>query len=354
MNWKSIIKENKLYYDFLKRRSANETMQNIKSEKSNVLTNEQKKNIKNYFKKYIKVNTKSHNFYMQKTGNYYVNYLPEDMYLYYIDGFYNDWRIAFVIDNKCYYKRLLPNIKQPGTVANRINNMWFDDDMKPITIKEVENKLKEYDELFIKKASETFGGFGVFVLKNDESMIKNFYKIIKNISNDLIIQLPVKQSKVLSKINESSVNSIRVLSFLDRDGTVKIYSSVLRMGVAGARVDNASSGGLTCGINDDGTLKNVAFNRKGEKFYKHPTSGIEFKKVKIPSFEEMKRIIKVNHPFIPTSRLISWDFAIDDSNEVVLLEVNLKNGGIRIHQLNNGPLFGDDTEKILEEVFHKK
>lgn len=40
--------------------------------------------------------------------------------------------------------------------------------------------------------------------------------------------------------------------------------------------------------------------------------------------------------------------------EPVLLEANLKYGELRFHQLNNGPVFGESTDDILNEVFAHK
>ena len=56
----------------------------------------------------------------------------------------------------------------------------------------------------------------------------------------------------------------------------------------------------------------------------------------------------------PHFRLISWDIALDKNNNPIIIEANLKYGEIDFHQLNNGPLFGDDTKEILNEVFVHK
>lgn len=37
-----------------------------------------------------------------------------------------------------------------------------------------------------------------------------------------------------------------------------------------------------------------------------------------------------------------------------IIEANLCDGQLDLHQLTNGPLFGDDTVKILDEVFSAK
>ena len=51
--------------------------------------------------------------------------------------------------------------------------------------------------------------------------------------------------------------------------------------------------------------------------------------------------------------MISWDIAIGEDELPVLIEANLYFGQLDFHQLNNGPLFGEDTEEILHEVFAK-
>jgi hypothetical protein len=56
---------------------------------------------------------------------------------------------------------------------------------------------------------------------------------------------------------------------------------------------------------------------------------------------------------IPHFKLVSWDIAIDDTNEAVLIEANMRKGGIDIIQFNSGPIFGDLTERVLDEVFEK-
>ena len=61
------------------------------------------------------------------------------------------------------------------------------------------------------------------------------------------------------------------------DGTVKIYSVVLRMGIGDAKVDNASSGGITVGVEDNGRLKSCAYSAKGMRFDIHPTSNTRWR-----------------------------------------------------------------------------
>lgn len=133
----------------------------------------------------------------------------------------------------------------------------------------------------------------------------------------------------------------------------KIISKILRIGVGNSKVDNASSGGITCGIRSDGSLKEKAFKNNGEEFDVHPTTGMAFDSVTVPNFGKMKEMVKTLHPLVPHFRLVSWDVACDDHDEPVLIEANLQHGELDFHQLNNDPLFGEDTRKIVHAVFNK-
>ena len=78
---------------------------------------------------------------------------------------------------------------------------------------------------------------------------------------------------------------------------------------------------------------------------------MQFDTVTIPKYRELEELVKKLHIRLPHFRLLSWDFALGVDDEPILIEVNLRYGELDFHQLNNGPVFGNDTKKILEEVF---
>lgn len=129
-------------------------------------------------------------------------------------------------------------------------------------------------------------------------------------------------------------------------------STVLRMGVGESKVDNASVGGITCGVKENGQLKEIAFNAHGERFDQHP-QGYQFGKCIVPGYRDAVAMAKHCHEKLGHFRLVSWDIAIGDQGEPILIEANLRNGECDFHQFNNGPLFGEFTDYVLLEVFRK-
>ena len=182
--------------------------------------------------------------------------------------------------------------------------------------------------------------------------LKKLDELKSSFKNDFIIQEVFKQHECLNKIYPSSVNTIRTIT-LNWNGEIYVLSSVLRMGVNGNRVDNMVSGGVNCAIHSDGTLSNKLYNATGMLFEGHPNSGNMSDK-KIENFDIIVKTACESHKQLPYMGIISWDFALNEKAEPVLIEFNVKPQGIDLHQRENGPLFGDMTVKVLDEVFKKR
>lgn len=318
-----------------------------------VLTRQQKKLAKEFYRPYSKIRYLYHNFYTEKTGEFYPEYISDDVWYNDVDQYYNKVKEAKVLDNKCFYPRMFPGVMQADMVLYRMNDFWYNNDSLISFNKAIDIVSKE-SALFIKCATLSVGGHGVKYVDNQNGNLTELFKeiVTKQIKTDIVIQRPIKQHLETAKFNESSVNTIRFLSLLTED-EVKIYSVVFRMGADGSKVDNACSGGVNCGVTIDGKLKKFAHTWSGKTFEKHPTSNLIFDGAQLPSFDKAIALVKKVHKMTPHFRLVSWDIAICEDGEPLLIEANLSRGGLLLHQLNNGPVFGKDTKKILDEVFKK-
>ena len=65
-------------------------------------------------------------------------------------------------------------------------------------------------------------------------------------------------------------------------------------------------------------------------------------------------LVQKAHLCVPHFRLVSWDIAVNEKGEAVLIEANLSLGGIQNRQSIQGPIFGEDTKRILDEVYGKE
>lgn len=351
MNFHSLAAKYLQAYDVAKSHvNARASKKDIKSylKSREILTAEQKKQVEEFWKPYTKVTSVFHAFYLEKTGNFHPAYIPTDLYYTKIDPYFNPASKSAVLDNKCLYSRLFPGIPQPQVVLSRMNGYWFSGQQR-VSWQEAQSILDKEEAVFAKVAAGSCSGKGVFYLSSENgSIAEQFAKQVK-VTNDIVVQRPVVQHPVFAKMNASSVNTYRILSVLTDEG-VKCYSALVRIGVDNRKVDNR---GLSCGVQPDGKLNARAYRLNGESFTKHPNHGFTFADYQLISFDKAKALIEKAHPMVPYFRMISWDIAINEDGEPVMLEANFARGCLDFLQLNNGPLFGDDTKKILDEVFGK-
>ncbi len=318
------------------------------------LTKEQLKELRDFYKPYVgKENGRFHRFFTQKTGFFSPYYLPTDIYINFVDEHFNCRAEQKFLDNKCYYPALFAGLPQPRSIAFRCGGLWYSGTRDLISLEQLKEIILSEKELFAKAATTSCGGYGVsYITAEKGNTFEQLERYLEKVKGDVIIQEAIKQHKDIAAIHESSVNTIRIISLLSESG-VKIYSSFIRVGVDGKKVDNISSGGIAVGINDDGTLKRYAYRLDGERFEVHPTSGFVFANHRLPAFDKAKELVEKAHPMVPHFKLVSWDISITESGDPVMVEANLAKGSSDFHQLNNGPLFGEDTPKILDEVFGK-
>lgn len=273
-------------------------------------------------------------------------YVPDDFWYAYIDSFYTDINKAEVLDDKNFYDLYFHDVRRPRTIVRKIQGNYLDSDYNLISKDTVFELCEKEKELIIKPAVNSWGGAGIKFWKNVDSK-ESLYADLKG--DNIVVQEIVKQHDVMAHLHEGSLNTIRIMVMI-HEGEVIPLSTVVRMGVNNAKVDNASSGGIVCGVNKDGRLKDCAYNTKAICFDKHPQGAI-FQEHVIPNFDKCIELAKNLAPrFAYLSRLQSWDIAIDHDGQPTLIEANLTFGQIDFQQMCNGPIFGNKTEEILRYV----
>ena len=279
-------------------------------------------------------------------------YIPNDFYYSYVDAFFTDREQCIVLDNKEYYELLFPEIRHPKTVLRRCGSVITDRDYQMIDGSRAVELCKEAGEVIVKPSRQCWGG--AFIDFWNQEQGEDALRKILNSKSYYVVQEILGQHPVISALHPQSINTIRVLTFIF-EGKVHILSAVLRMGAGGSRFDNASAGGLFCGITAEGVLKDKAYDKSRHCYDRHP-QGAAFAGIKVPSFDLICQQVKMLAPRLATAtRMVSWDYCVERDGTPVLVEANLTLGGVNVHQVANGPVFGDMTERVLRYVFkHNK
>ena len=160
------------------------------------------------------------------------------------------------------------------------------------------------DEVIVKPLNES-GGTGVSKIKATPENFEEIKPLLPVLVEELI-----EQEESLASLNSSSVNSLRVVTFMKKDGTPVILAAYLRLGQGGV-VDNFCSGGMITAIDlDTGEISGPGVDIDNNVFYQHPITGKTIVGFKIPHFDEVKKMVLEAAVMIPQLRYVGWDVAI--------------------------------------------
>jgi hypothetical protein len=169
-----------------------------------------------------------------------------------------------------------------------------------------------------------------------------------------LFQQTVKQHPEMNRLNSSCLNTLRLDTFIDRDGKIEIISAGLRTSITNSHVDNISSGGCSI-IVDLSTGKLVGKGRMGLKAgginmpVEHPVTHTVFNGFSIPYFDEVKQLVIEVAGYVPNLRLIGWDIAIGETGPV-LIEGNSDYDMAGTDNNCNGARSNPVFRKVLQEV----
>lgn len=320
------------------------------------LTSAQKKEIQRFWAPYCHIGNdawKWFEFYnsITETPAELKYYIPEGIYYSTVDPHFSKVKECGIIDDKNLYDLFFSDILQPTTICRKQGSLFLNSDYQIISLSQAKELIRQAGEVIIKPTRDSCGGSGICFVgpDTDDASLQEALS-----PEAIIVQAIVKQHPTLSAIHPQSLNTIRIMTMI-RNGHVTPVSAVLRIGTGSARVDNAHSGGVVRGINANGELKPTARNLYGTKFT--PTNAQSddnqvIMAASIPSFNECVNLVCRLAPRLSEfTHLASWDLSVNEAGQPVLIEVNLTYGGVDVHQLCNGPIFGKQTAEILNEVF---
>lgn len=303
-----------------------------------------------YWKPYgIKPKKYWYQMYCDGKGSYDPRYIPDSLWDSTIFPYFNNLMWGRAYADKCAYDRLFPYLNRPRTIMKNSCGRFYDGNQKIITRKEAMQLCLKEERFIVKFTTFSSGGRDIQVFEKGEVTEESVRKLFNDYKMNFIIQALVVQHKDMAKLNDSSLNTIRVMSFFFKN-QVHILSAQARIGSGGARVDNYSSGGYACNVNPDGRLSERAVSKAKGWATSHP-NGFEFKDVVIPSYDKVIAVVKEEAAKLPHLNIIGWDFAVGEDGEPVFIEINVFPGQ---NQNGSGPTFGDLTEAVLKDVFIDK
>lgn len=179
--------------------------------------------------------------------------------------------------------------------------------------------IRRYGKVIV-KPFDAMEGHGIYKL--DISSIDNIEAEAEKLAGQQVMVEEILVQHPGMIFGNTSVNTIRVHTILDRNGKGHVLSCVLRAGVGDSVVDNYCSGGAIYPVDvERGIVIGKGKSHTGEGHIIHPQTDIVMLGYRIPNWSILiEETIKAAER-LPNLRLVGWDVAITQDG-IALIEGN--------------------------------
>lgn len=177
-------------------------------------------------------------------------------------------------------------------------------------------KYVEKHPTFVKKPTDASFGHGVSLVTVVD-VKESFDEFVKN--GPTIIEEQIIQNESLASFHPKSLNTIRMVTYLDDDNIVHIDHPFIKIGRGDSFVDNGGQGGiLACIDAKTGVITTNGIDEMTNIYVKHPDTNITIKGFQIPYWEDAITFSKQLAKDFPYTRYIGWDIALSDTGWVLV------------------------------------
>lgn len=281
--------------------------------------------------------------YTEVKGEFVPGWLPNDYFQITLLDKWNNKRFSEISDMKTYYHTYFEDFTVKPLVV-KVSGIYYDQYWNTISRNKLIDTLKSSATEVVVKKDGGFAGKDIRFLKTKDINIRE----LENENGNLIIQPVMQQHPVLSELHGQSLNTIRIATFLETDGSVSLKFVLCRFGAGGNRLDNASAGGRFCFLNVEGEPVTGVLNLMGLNVgHQNLTLANTLKNLKIPSVKDAVMECIQHHSLYPYVRYIAWDICIGLDSKPRMIEWNAIRPGMWQAEPHVGPIW--DLDLILNE-----
>jgi len=298
-----------------------------------------------------------HQVYKNILGSFDPKMIPMTVYYLRFEPYMRDYRLTKAYADKNAHHIFIPDANRPEMILQHVHRRFYGMKQTPLAKSQVESYIKKQEgSFFLKPAMDGNGGKHITTFRVEKGIVYkkgepiNVEMLLRPYPQNFLIQRKVLQHKEAAALHPNSVNTFRVTTI--REGhKIRMLNDVMRVGVGGSEIDNASKGGMVLGVYEGGRLSERALDSRFNWVDIHPDTGISFKDFKPLSFAGKVEAEAVRlHERFPYADTICWDLTYDENDRVVVIEYNLAGFGVLYQQAFHGPYFGEKTEEWLAHM----
>jgi hypothetical protein len=188
------------------------------------------------------------------------------------------------------------------------------------------NKKPKY--IIVKNSTGQVGaGIEKFKVRfNNENIYLNDMDIATFLSHLItkrldLIEICIEQHDILNSIYSESLNTLRVITVIDKHQQVNIIGAILRIG-ADKCIDNFDAGGVSAKVNiKTGVIEGPVIYKSPltpTKYKNHPITNSEIVGVNIPYWDKVINLVNNAATHMPQIRTIGWDIVLTNKGAFLL------------------------------------
>ena len=222
-----------------------------------------------------------------------------------------------------------------GIYKELIHRDWIlvlptDDDEKIISF------LKNKEFVIAKPTNESLGRGVVKISCHDKKAIEKLLEDRRG--RKYLIEDCIQNHPDFGVLNQSSLNTIRAFTLIDKEGRLKIFEVLLRVGLPGMHVDNWGAGGVLYHVDiETGMVDRAGIDKTKKRYIYHPGSNVKMLGFQVPNYDGLLEYVKRLTAVLPKAQVVGWDIAITPDG-FDLVEMNCP-GGHDIMQVFGTPYY---------------
>lgn len=190
-----------------------------------------------------------------------------------------------------------------------------------LSLEDFESFFRKHGRIFVKPQIGSFGHGVSFYEMQDNTDVASIYETI--MATPSLIEEFIEQEASFAAFNSSSLNSVRIVTLVTRQGEPLVMAAVLRTGRIGKIADNFHHHGIASQIDiDTGIVVTRGVDRDFQRYTLHPDSKIPLCGFQVPHWDRMTEFAKRLALVVPETRFVGWDIALNRDGQPVCIEGN--------------------------------
>ncbi len=178
--------------------------------------------------------------------------------------------------------------------------------------------LKKHSTFMAKPVVGTCGKGIEKINIKDYKSLDEIYDYLTNEGMNYELEEVIKQDKRVASIYPDSINTVRIVTIVDDEGTPHIICAYFRIG-NGKYVDNFNSGGMVAPVNEEtGEVIDKAIDKQKNLYDRHPKTNASIKGFQFPDWDKALALVKEACKIVPEMRYIGWDVCFSTKGPILV------------------------------------